>query len=202
MPNSSRAAPILRFRSSHWTKQMILQVLSSRCSRWTCRTNVWILDPYLAKGNDVSSMMPPASKSCELLCRLSLKDCRSWIFALASVRRESICAEARCTSCFQASTNLRNLSAFSASESQSHVASSQLASPSHEVSVEPPATGFLQRGMPKCARTRAHRVGGGQSPSNTKFLVASRSARAISSQTAASAGSSVGSCCPVAPTSC
>mmetsp|Transcript_14504 Transcript_14504/g.36755 ORF Transcript_14504/g.36755 Transcript_14504/m.36755 type:complete len:216 (+) Transcript_14504:124-771(+) len=65
-PNSSSARPILRLRSSHWMKQMILQEGSWCCSRCTCRTNASILLPYFAKGAGVSSWSPDdTAATCE-----------------------------------------------------------------------------------------------------------------------------------------
>mmetsp|Transcript_77355 Transcript_77355/g.201612 ORF Transcript_77355/g.201612 Transcript_77355/m.201612 type:complete len:234 (+) Transcript_77355:123-824(+) len=59
--NSSRAAATLRFRSSHCTKQMILQPLSSFCSLCTCRTMASIFDPYLANLRVGSCLVSTAS---------------------------------------------------------------------------------------------------------------------------------------------
>mmetsp|Transcript_37791 Transcript_37791/g.108683 ORF Transcript_37791/g.108683 Transcript_37791/m.108683 type:complete len:277 (-) Transcript_37791:2280-3110(-) len=151
-PNSSKAAPIFRFKSSHCTKQITLQVGSSRRNFCTCSTSASILEPYLAKtckGSTATSS--PGSTSCDS-SRLCLNDFRAFKRVVDSPLRAMSWAAQFSTSTFHASTILRNFSAFPGSRSHCQFASSSSGS------ATPAAPG--QRGMPKCDLNLTQRAGG------------------------------------------
>mmetsp|Transcript_28960 Transcript_28960/g.78368 ORF Transcript_28960/g.78368 Transcript_28960/m.78368 type:complete len:208 (+) Transcript_28960:709-1332(+) len=154
--NSSRARLILRFRSSHCTKQMTLQELSSLCSRCTCFTSASIFDPYLAKLPTVSSTSTVLT--C-VVCKVSWNECKLSSFLDSSPSTCKRRAALRSASIFQASTTFRSFSALSPSASHCQVCSSGVNS-----SFPASESGRDQRGMPKLARRRVHLCCGGLPP--------------------------------------
>mmetsp|Transcript_39836 Transcript_39836/g.113766 ORF Transcript_39836/g.113766 Transcript_39836/m.113766 type:complete len:360 (+) Transcript_39836:393-1472(+) len=140
MPNSPSAELILRFRSSHCTKHMILQRWSSFWSFCTCLTSASIFDPYFAKRGALSSSV---SRPPGVVHIVFWKDLRSMIFFATSPSTARSRAAVFSRSSFHALTTLRSFLAFSLSSSQSQSASR-------------PSTGSA-RGMPRCARRRVQR---------------------------------------------
>mmetsp|Transcript_21772 Transcript_21772/g.48621 ORF Transcript_21772/g.48621 Transcript_21772/m.48621 type:complete len:363 (+) Transcript_21772:259-1347(+) len=154
-PNSSRAELILRFRSSHCTKQMILQPGSSARTCWTCPTRARILEPYLAKSGACGSAARPASAcACEAES-VRWKDLSRSILPAASASSSRSRAAQGSRSAFQAAVTPRSFSALPCSESHSHEASQNSCTASG-VALAP---GLL--GMPRFERSRAQRAGTG-----------------------------------------
>mmetsp|Transcript_67536 Transcript_67536/g.206830 ORF Transcript_67536/g.206830 Transcript_67536/m.206830 type:complete len:257 (-) Transcript_67536:2894-3664(-) len=151
-PNSSRAEPILRFRSSHCTKQMILWLGSSLRNFCTCVTNASIFEPYLAKTCCGLSSTTSPGAACVSLSD-SWNEDNAFSLAPASAFKLFSCAAQLSMSAFQASMTLRSLSAFSRSPSHAQFASSRSAFAVPE--------GPAQRGMPKLDRSFAHLAGSG-----------------------------------------
>mmetsp|Transcript_25510 Transcript_25510/g.73676 ORF Transcript_25510/g.73676 Transcript_25510/m.73676 type:complete len:248 (+) Transcript_25510:527-1270(+) len=151
-PNSSRAAPTLRFRSSHCTKQITLHVGCSRRSLCTWPTSASIFEPYLAKrcpGNSVRAAGAVAAAwESSRLCR---KETRELSLFSASCFKATSCFAQLSVSAFHTFKTWSSFSALALSRSHS-----QFACSSSSFSA-PGAPG--QRGIPKWDRSLAHLPG-------------------------------------------